>query len=570
MKKICWKGRAFKALSYGALARAGRNFSGSITIFHRGGGSKKLLRRIDFERKNIARGLIERIEYDPNRTARIALVRWSNIELDNLNEFTQAWNSAFRPKKAVGSFKLKTLFSRDDRFEPDVAYSQIEQYLLYAGRPTIQRCVSEASMPTACSLRPAPSSRLPKNPPKGPRSPYGVLCPPLGPRRGVGVLREEGVAPSGVQSRTEGPSHRPSIGATIGAYRVLGDVNAPPFGPRSPKGVLREGKRACLGPQGGVLARIPSLGFRVPRASFIEKPISASGPSDLPFGGKGPTRVLRQAFSYILACDKLKPGDEIFNIGTRRLFETNGTILLEDPSLESSALTQSPSLQVQDGKLNMKHVKTLAQRRQGTDRFLLSDGLEEKADSLTGFSPAPGSQAIAVEHLYQKNGITLPLWLVPLGSVIHNIELYPGAGGKFARAAGTFAQLVQKASSDPGGSSSKASLCSIRLPSGQHQLLDVRCRATIGIVSNIENNTRTLKKAGQSRWLGLRPVVRGVAMNPIDHPHGGGEGRTKGGRPSVSPWGKSAKGQRKGSAAKRPERLRCDKGASPEMLLCRT
>ena len=87
--------------------------------------------------------------------------------------------------------------------------------------------------------------------------------------------------------------------------------------------------------------------------------------------------------------------------------------------------------------------------------------------------------------------------------------------------------------------------CMVRLPSGRKLLIDSRCRATIGVVSNTAHNTRKLKKAGQKRWLGRLPVVRGVAMNPIDHPHGGGEGRTKGGRPSVSPWGKPAKGARK-------------------------
>ena len=124
-----------------------------------------------------------------------------------------------------------------------------------------------------------------------------------------------------------------------------------------------------------------------------------------------------------------------------------------------------------------------------------------------------------------------------LGSFIHNIESYPGGGGKLVRSAGTFAQLVQKFE-DKG-------VCLVRLPSGRQYLLDLQCRATVGVVSNTSHNTQKLTKAGQSRWLGRRPVVRGVAMNPIDHPHGGGEGRTKGGRPSVSPWGKPTKGSRK-------------------------
>ena len=127
---------------------------------------------------------------------------------------------------------------------------------------------------------------------------------------------------------------------------------------------------------------------------------------------------------------------------------------------------------------------------------------------------------------------------------------YNRKGGQLVRAAGTCAQLIKKdeintsvlntfsTTKVPAG----LSWCLVRMPSGQQQRLDSQCRVTIGNVSNVNHATHHLKKAGQKRWLGFRPVVRGVAMNPIDHPHGGGEGRTKGGRPSVSPWGKPSKG----------------------------
>lgn len=122
---------------------------------------------------------------------------------------------------------------------------------------------------------------------------------------------------------------------------------------------------------------------------------------------------------------------------------------------------------------------------------------------------------------------------IPLGTSVHNIEARPGQGGQFVRSAGTFAQLIQK----------RDKRCVVRLPSGILKELDSKCRATIGVVSNSLHNTHKLTKAGQNRWLGRRPTVRGVAMNPIDHPHGGGEGRSGcGGRPSVSPWGKLTKG----------------------------
>lgn len=319
MNKLCWKGRAFKALSYGKKCqKAGRNFSGSITIFHRGGGSKKLLRRIDFERKILGKGLIERIEYDPNRTARIALVRW---------------------------FKPTDFFNR-----------------------------------------------------------------------------------------------KKSFAQSLSSTRGFISFNTP----------------------------VPSA----------------------------PLHETEKVFSYILASDQLKIGDEVLNF-----YFKNATL-------------ESISNEERTNKINLN---------------------------------------VSNAQLYQKSGNSLPLWLAPLGSVIHNIELYPGKGGALARAAGTCAQLVQKNIITPdqsirfasNGRKACRSQCIIRLPSGKQQLIDSHCHATIGIVSNTDHRTRQLTKAGQSRWRGRRPVVRGVAMNPIDHPHGGGEGRTKGGRPSVSPWGKPAKGAKR-------------------------
>lgn len=124
------------------------------------------------------------------------------------------------------------------------------------------------------------------------------------------------------------------------------------------------------------------------------------------------------------------------------------------------------------------------------------------------------------------------LWQIPLTTLIHNIELYPGKGGQIARAAGSFAKIIRK--------DSKYAV--LLLKSGEERIFDLNCLATIGRVSNAQHNLIDLKKAGRSRWKGRRPVVRGVVKNPVDHPHGGGEGKTSGGRPSVSPWGKITKG----------------------------
>ena len=128
----------------------------------------------------------------------------------------------------------------------------------------------------------------------------------------------------------------------------------------------------------------------------------------------------------------------------------------------------------------------------------------------------------------------MPISSIPLGTLLHNIELKPGKGGQIARAAGTYVQLV--------GRDQANSI--IRLSSGEVRLVLSSCMASVGSVSNSDNKNINNGKAGRSRWLGKRPHVRGVAMNPIDHPHGGGEGRTSGGRHPVTPWGKPTKGKR--------------------------
>ena len=131
-----------------------------------------------------------------------------------------------------------------------------------------------------------------------------------------------------------------------------------------------------------------------------------------------------------------------------------------------------------------------------------------------------------------KTGNTLPLHNIPVGSILHCVELKPGKGAQIARSAGASVQLVAR----------EGAYATLRLRSGEMRKVMSECRATLGEVSNSEHSLRSLGKAGASRWRGVRPTVRGVAMNPIDHPHGGGEGRTSGGRHPVSPWGMPTKG----------------------------
>ncbi len=133
-----------------------------------------------------------------------------------------------------------------------------------------------------------------------------------------------------------------------------------------------------------------------------------------------------------------------------------------------------------------------------------------------------------------KPGNAMPMENIPVGTIVHNVEMKPGAGGQIARAAGTYVQLVGK----------DAGFAQLRLSSGEVRMVSAKCMATIGSVSNPDNKNTNLGKAGRNRWLGKRPSVRGVAMNPVDHPHGGGEGRSSGGRHPVSPWGVPTKGKR--------------------------
>ncbi len=145
-----------------------------------------------------------------------------------------------------------------------------------------------------------------------------------------------------------------------------------------------------------------------------------------------------------------------------------------------------------------------------------------------------GDKVIAGEKVDIKPGNAMPLKNIPVGTIVHNVEMKPGKGGQLARAAGTYSQLVGR----------DGAMAQVRLQSGEVRLIPGACIATVGAVSNADNMNQNMGKAGRNRHKGIRPSVRGVVMNPVDHPHGGGEGRTSGGRHPVSPWGKPTKGAR--------------------------
>jgi large subunit ribosomal protein L2 len=147
---------------------------------------------------------------------------------------------------------------------------------------------------------------------------------------------------------------------------------------------------------------------------------------------------------------------------------------------------------------------------------------------------AAGDSIVAGEQVDIKPGNAMPLANMPVGTIVHNVEMKKGRGGQLARSAGTYVQLVGK----------DAGYAQLKLNSGEVRLVPAECLATVGAVSNPDNQNTVAGKAGRTRWLGRRPVVRGVAMNPVDHPHGGGEGKTSGGRHPVTPWGKPTKGKK--------------------------
>ena len=156
-----------------------------------------------------------------------------------------------------------------------------------------------------------------------------------------------------------------------------------------------------------------------------------------------------------------------------------------------------------------------------------------------------GDKIVSGARVDVKPGNAMPFSGMPIGTIVHNIELKPGKGGQIARAAGTYAQFVGR----DGG------YAQIRLSSGELRLVRQECMATVGAVSNPDNSNQNIGKAGRNRLKGIRPSVRGVVMNPVDHPHGGGEGRTSGGRHPVTPWGKPTKGARTRNTNKASQKL---------------
>ncbi|CAN6176916.1 unnamed protein product [Urochloa humidicola] len=418
---------ALKRLTLSLSKTAGRNSSGRITSFHRGGGAKRLQRKVDVKRGTSSLGIVERIDYDPNHSSSVALVRWVQGVHFRRRQIPQELSTKSQTLESTtadvsGRFSLAALSGR--------AHNKKE------AASALYSSLGNGDIP---SVNSGPSGSLPRIALAGAKPTFFAQV------RG----NEEGkqtFSLSGIQKWATDDA--------LWAQRMK--------------------RQAALSWQND-LKKKPLL--QTQANCFSSLAAKSTGMSKVPKGMADCVPV-----SYILASHQCLPGSTVMNYDSSK-------------SSKSSAS-----------------------------------------------SPSSSANQYDIIDLNSKVGNCIPLANARIGTWVHDIECRPGQGGKMVRAAGTYAKVVQ----EPGAQ------CVLRLPSGAEKTVDSKCRATIGIVSNPSHGTRKLRKAGNSRWLGRRPVVRGVAMNPVDHPHGGGEGRTKGGRPSVSPWGKPTKaGYRSPSVASR-------------------
>nr|AVL84863.1 ribosomal protein L2 [Gastrodia elata]WOE91467.1 ribosomal protein L2 [Gastrodia elata] len=445
---------------------AGRNSSGRITVFHRGGGSKRLQRKIDLKRSTSSMGIVERIEYDPNRSSRIALVRWIEGVLLRRQNNTKTIEE-FAPPRQILESTTATIFCLFSfpRFQSKVACSQAKCLLtlsVVVGLPTFmppwstnacagskKTCAKDVFLPLVKTAFLSFGSSL-----AFPRIAIAGAKPAFfAPRMREKLIGKKTFSLCEIRKRR---TH-----CVLWAHRIK--------------------RKAALSWQQQEQENLWLVGA----AEHNESKPKADN-------------------TYIVASHRLEAGQMVMNCDWSKPSKSG----LLRPAKNAHTYLRWRDL-----------VRTANKDR-------VSGGSQ-----LAASWPRPPAYRYEILDRNSQVGNCIPLADIRMGTLVHDIEDHPGKGAKLARAAGTSAKIIKE----------PASKCLVRLPSGVEKLIDSRCRATIGIVSNPHHGARKLRKAGQSRWLGRRPIVRGVAMNPVDHPHGGGEGRTKGGRPSVSPWGKPTK-----------------------------
>nr|QKO27810.1 ribosomal protein L2 [Chorigyne cylindrica] len=480
-------GRALRHFTLSTGKSAGRNSSGRITVFHRGGGSKRLQRKIDLKRSRSSIGIIERIEYDPNRSSRIALVRWIEGVLLRRQRKYNTIDEFAPPRKILESTTatIFCLFSFSSLPSPLAKGETASLSLSFGSSFGFPRIAVAGAKPAFFALR-MREKLIGKH--------LFSLC----------EIRKWRTHWAHRIKRKAALSWR-----SLRQQETLGLVGAAEHNESKPK--ADQGRRLLS----QVLAYALCSGrpsYQNASRSFYKAlhPVEASRFGSLPAKpiGEGPKngvcKVDRAPVTYILASHQLEAGKMVMNC---------------DWSKPSKSGFLQPA---QNAHLRLRFQDLVRTANKGR---------VEGGSQLAASWPRPPATRYEILDLNSQEGNCMPLAHIRMGTWVHDIEWHPGQGAKLARAAGTYAKIMLE----------PAPKCLVRLPSGVEKLIDSRCRANIGIVSNTNHGARKLRKAGQSRWLGRRPIVRGVAMNPVDHPHGGGEGRTKGGRPSVSPWGKPTK-----------------------------
>nr|WAL04622.1 ribosomal protein L2 [Anemone patens]WAL04654.1 ribosomal protein L2 [Anemone patens]WAL04687.1 ribosomal protein L2 [Anemone patens]WAL04720.1 ribosomal protein L2 [Anemone patens]WAL04753.1 ribosomal protein L2 [Anemone patens] len=506
MKKLL-VGRALRQFTLSTGKSAGRNSSGRITVFHRGGGSKRLLRRIDLKRSTSSMGIVERIEYDPNRSSRIAPVRWiEGVQLRrqrkcNTIEELAPPHKILEPTTATirSLFAFSSLPGKVDQrkvacFSPGLMAAYVVVGLPTRMPPWSKSQASAGSKKTCAKDVFFSAFSSPKA--KGETASLSFGSSFCFPRIAVAGAKPAFFAPR-MREKLRGKNtfslcevRKWRTHSILWAHRI------------KRKAALSWRRQETLGLVGA--AEHNESKPKTDQGSLPAKPIG-EGPKD------GACKVDRAPVTYIIASHQLEAGKMVINC---------------DWSKPSTSGFLRPA---QNAHTYQDLVHTAKK------------GRVEGGSQLAASWPRPPAYRYEILDLNSQIGNFIPLADIRIGTWVHDIECNPGQGAKLARAAGTFAKIMKE----------PAPQCLVRLPSGVEKRIDSRCRATIGIVSNPNHGARKLRKAGQSRWLGRRPIVRGVAMNPVDHPHGGGEGRTKGGRPSVSPWGKPTKAGFRAGVGKR-------------------
>ncbi|KAJ3682991.1 hypothetical protein LUZ60_013218 [Juncus effusus] len=480
---------ALKRLTSSKGKTAGRNSSGRITSFHRGGGAKRLQRKIDLKRRTASTGVVERIEYDPNRSSRIALVRWTEGVklLRRQRDGVVREDAAPPPPEIAGSTKVtsESIFSfsslpgkvNQAKLPGLQGKNSLTQYVS-VGLPESNKTTNEKAPPVSFNS----TLDLPWIAVAGAKPAF--FAPKL--RENNSKSEENTFSLSEIQ-RWKNPKPKRK-----GAISWHCDFNKEPSGLLVASG--QEKSTANIIP-----TQVAANALSKPRPSDPNNLSKTFQKSLIPVESYQPNLA---PVSYILASNQCSVGSTVMNCDFSK-----------------------PS-------------KTLSTPKPFANyRF---------QDSPQTTPTHPPSYNYDMLDLNSTVGNCIKLSDIRMGTWIHDIEIHPGQGAKLARGAGSFAKIIKEPTSQH---------CLIRLPSGVEKLIDARCRATIGIGSNVSHRAKKLTKAGHKRWLGRRPVVRGVAMNPVDHPHGGGEGRTKGGRPSVSPWGKPTKAGFKSASVKKAKMM---------------